>query len=100
MKKETYLLFQKSKTVARTLPVSTFIGVDADSDTTTLDVNFQKEDGTATPVVIQLGFSGDVKEACKALASAMAGQNRGLITVANDLTEEYLHPFNVIDSIT
>ena len=99
MKKETYLLFQKSKTVSQVVPASNFLGVDAHSDTSTLQINFKNEVGDKDASIIQVGFAGDVKDACEALANVMAGQNRGLITVANDLTGEYLYPFNVIDSI-
>jgi len=99
MKKETYLLFQKSNAKTHMVPASNFLGVDADTDTSTLQVNFQKETGAGDAAIIVLGFIGDVKDACEALAGAMAGQNRGLITVANDLTGEYLYPFNVVDNI-
>lgn len=81
------------------VPASNFLGVDAHSDTSTLEVSFLKETGALDAARITLGFVGDIKDACEALAGAMAGQNRGLITVANDLTGEYLYPFNVVDNI-
>jgi hypothetical protein len=99
MTKETFLLFIKDDNESMMVPARNFLGVDADSDTTTLQVSFLKEDGTANAAIITLGFTGAVKEACKALAGALAGQNRGLITIADDRAEKHLAPFNVIDSI-
>ena len=99
MEKETFLLFIKDDNESMMVPASRFLGVDADSDTTTLQVSFEKEDGAANAAIITLGFTGTVKEACKALAGALAGQNRGLITIADDRAGKHLAPFNVIDSI-
>jgi len=99
MEKETFLLFIKDDNESMMVPASRFLGVDADSDTTTLEVSFEKEDGAADAAIITLGFSGTVKEACKALAGALAGQNRGLITVADKRASKFLAPFNDLDSI-
>ena len=103
MAKETFLLFIKDNGddtyAATTLPARNFLGVDADSDTTTLQVSFLKEDGATNAAIVKLGFTGAVKEACKALAGALAGQNRGLITVVDERASKFLHPFNALDSI-
>lgn len=99
MEKETFLLFIKDDNESMMLPASNFLGVDADSDTTTLQVSFLKEDGAADAAIVTLGFTGAVKEACKALAGALAGQNRGLITVADARASKFLHPFNALDLI-
>ena len=100
MQKETFLLFIKDENESMVAPASRFLGVDADSDTTTLQVSFEKETGSANAAIIKLGFTGTVKEACKALAGALAGQNRGLITIADDRAGKHLAPFTVVDSIT
>ena len=100
MKKETFLLFIKDDDESHVVPARNFLGVDADSDTTTLQVSFLKETGSPNAAIYQLGFEGPVKEACKALAGALAGQNRGLITVADARANKFLAPFNAIDSIT
>ena len=100
MAKETFLLFIRDDNESMMLPARNFLGVDADSDTTTLQVSFLKEDGAADAAIITLGFTGTVKEACKALAGALAGQNRGLITIADDRAGKHLAPFTVVDSIT
>ena len=100
MEKETFLLFTKDDDAAMILPASNFLGVDADTDTSTLQVSFLKEDGTADANIITLGFTGPVKEACKALAGALAGQKRGLTTVVDMRADKYLAPFNIIDSIS
>jgi hypothetical protein len=99
MEKETFLLFLRDENESMMLPARNFLGVDADTDTSTLQVSFLKEDGTANAAIITLGFTGTVKEACQALAGALAGQNRGLITVADGRASKFLHPFNAIDSI-
>lgn len=99
MEKETFLLFIKDDNESTMVPAKNFLGVDADTDTTTLQVSFLKEDGSADKAMITLGFTGTVKEACKALAGALAGQNRGLITVADARADKFLHPFNALDSI-
>jgi len=99
MEKETFLLFLRDENESMMVPARNFLGVDADTDTTTLQVSFLKEDGAADAAIVTLGFTGAVKEACKALAGALAGQNRGLIVVADDRDGKYLHPFNVVDSI-
>jgi len=99
MEKETFLLFIKDENESMMVPASRFLGVDADSDTTTLQVSFEKETGSANAAIITLGFTGAVKEACKALAGALAGQNRGLITIADDRAGKFLAPFDAIDSI-
>lgn len=99
MEKETFLLFIKDDNESTMVPAKNFLGVDADTDTSTLQVSFLKEDGSADAAIITLGFTGAVKEACKALAGALAGQNRGLITVADARADKFLHPFNALDSI-
>jgi len=99
MKKETFLLFLKDDNESMLLPASNFLGVDADTDTSTLQLSFLKEDGAADKALVTLGFTGAVKEACKALAGALAGQNRGLITIADDRAGKHLAPFTVVDSI-
>tara|TARA_R100000458_G_scaffold44268_1_gene42338 strand:- start:610 stop:912 length:303 start_codon:yes stop_codon:yes gene_type:complete len=99
MEKETFLLFIKDDNESMMFPASSFLGVDADSDTSTLQVSFLKETGGINAAIITLGFTGAVKDACRALAGALAGQNRGLITIADDRAGTHLAPFNVIDSI-
>ncbi len=100
MAKETFLLFIKDDNESMMVPARNFLGVDADTNTSTLEVSFLKEDGTANAAIITLRFTGVVKEACKALAGALAGQNRGLITVVDGRAEKFLHPFNSIQTIT
>tara|TARA_R100001082_G_C4316086_1_gene139021 strand:+ start:79 stop:381 length:303 start_codon:yes stop_codon:yes gene_type:complete len=99
MEKETFLLFIKDDNESMMFPASNFLGVDADSDTTTLQVSFLKETGGNNSAIVTLGFTGAVKDACRALAGTLAGQNRGLITVADKRAGTYLAPFNDLDSI-
>ena len=44
MAKETFLLFIKDNDESTMVPARNFLGVDADTDTTTLQVSFLKED--------------------------------------------------------
>ncbi len=99
MAKETFLLFIKDEDESMMVPARNFLGLDADTNTSTLQVSFLKEDGTADAAIITLRFTGAVKEACKALAGVLAGQNRGLITVVDGRAEKFLHPFNTVQSI-
>ena len=99
MAKETFLLFIKDDNESMVLPARNFLGVDA-AATDRLQASFLKEDGTADAAIVNLNFTGTTKEACKALAGALAGQNRGLITVADDRAGKHLHPFTSIHSIS
>ena len=93
------LYFSEDENERAIYPASNFLGVDlaaADS----LQVSFKKEDGTLDAAIVALTFTGSVKNACQALASAMAGKlNGGLTIIADKEGSKFLHPFTAITSI-
>jgi hypothetical protein len=97
MKKETYVFIRKSATQGQLVSASNFLGVDADGSNA-IQVSFKNDGGDADAQIFKLNYSsGKIKEACEALANVLAGQNRGFLTIGDNITGEYLQPFtNVI----
>ena len=98
MKRENFLHFYRDEDESLYIPASSFLGVDANADTSTLEVHFQSPTGDDTDAKVTLGFTGDHKEACEALAGALAG-DKLVVTVADAKAGIYLHPFNAIDAV-
>ena len=98
MRRENFLHFYKDEDENAFIPASGFLGVDANADTSTLEVQFRDLDGTDSNTKVTLGFTGGHKEACEALANALAG-DKLVVTVADAKAGIFLHPFNAIDSI-
>ena len=96
---KNHVFFLKASDSALMQTASNFLGVDAVTDTTTLKLMFKSVQGKDADDVVQLGFTGTHKEACRALAEALSS-NRSLITIADADKGVFLHPFNAIDSIT
>lgn len=97
----TNLLFSVGGNGGRAIcvPARSFLGIDM-HDADTMQVSFNEEDGTADAVIVALTIaSGKQKEAAEALANAMAGDTRGLITVADGVNSIFMHPFTAIESI-
>ena len=100
----TLLYFSKDANERGVYPAKNFLGVDmADGDS--MQISFLKEDGTADAAIVSLTVyttNSSAKEACRALAGALAGQNskRGLTIVADAENSNFLRPFTAIESIT
>jgi len=100
----TLLYFSKDDNERGVYPAKNFLGVDmADGDS--MQISFLKEDGTADAAIVKLTVdttNSNAKEACRALAGALAGQNskRGLTIVADAENSNFLRPFTAIESIT
>lgn len=100
MKRENYLHFWKDEDESAYMPASSFLGVDADTDTGTIEIHFRDIDGTDSTWKVKVGFPpGEHVEACKALAGALAG-DKLVVTVADKGAGVYLHPFNNIWSVS
>ena len=97
MKKETYVFIRKQADAGQLVAASNFLGVDADG-ANSIQVSFKNEVGNADAQIFKFDYSpGKIKEACEALANILAGQNRGFLTIGDNVTGEYLQPFtNVI----
>ena len=100
----TLLYFSKDANERGVYPAKNFLGVDM-SDGDTMQISFLKEDGTADAAIVSLTVdttNSSAKEACRALAGALAGQNskRGLTIVADTENSNFLRPFTAIESIT
>jgi len=100
----TLLYFSRDDNERGVYPAKNFLGVDmADGDS--MQISFLKEDGTADAAIVKLTVdttNSSAKEACRALAGALAGQNskRGLTIVADAENSNFLRPFTAIESIT
>ena len=115
----TLLYFSKDANERGVYPAKNFLGVDM-SDADTMQISFLKEDGTADGDTMQISFlkedgtadaaivsltvdttNSSAKEACRALAGALAGQNskRGLTIIADTENSNFLRPFTAIESI-
>jgi len=99
----TLLYFSKDANERGVYPAKNFLGVDM-SDGDTMQISFLKEDGTADAAIVSLTVdttNSSAKEACRALAGALAGQNskRGLTIVADTENSNFLRPFTAIESI-
>jgi len=99
----TLLYFSKDANERGVYPAKNFLGVDM-SDADTMQISFLKEDGTADAAIVSLTVdttNSSAKEACRALAGALAGQNskRGLTIVADTENSNFLRPFTAIESI-
>lgn len=100
----TLLYFSKDENERGVYPAKNFLGVDmADNDS--MQISFLKEDGTANAAIVKVVVdttNSSVKEACRALAGALAGQNskRGLTVIVDTENSNFLHPFTAIESIT
>ena len=100
----TLLYFSKDANERGVYPAKNFLGVDM-SDGDTMQISFLKEDGTADAAIVSLTVdttNSSAKEACRALAGALAGQNskRGLTIVAGTEEKSFLYPFISVASIT
>ena len=99
--KETLLLFDAGGSDGKraVFPAKSFLGLDMAS-ATSMEVNFQKHIGDENASIIALTIkTGKAKEAAEALAGALAGQNRGLITIVDGNNGNYLYPFTAITQI-
>ena len=99
----TLLYFSKDANERCVYPEKNFLGVDM-SDGDTMQISFLKEDGTADAAIVSLTVdttNSSAKEACRALAGALAGQNskRGLTIIADTENSNFLRPFTAIESI-
>ena len=99
----TLLYFSKDANERGVYPAKNFLGVDM-SDGDTMQISFLKEDGTADAAIVSLTVdttNSSAKEACRALAGALAGQNskRGLTIIADTENSNFLRPFTAIESI-
>ena len=99
----TLLYFSKNANERGVYPAKNFLGVDM-SDGDTMQISFLKEDGTADAAIVSLTVdttNSSAKEACRALAGALAGQNskRGLTIIADTENSNFLRPFTAIESI-
>ena len=99
----TLLYFSKDANQRGVYPAKNFLGVDM-SDGDTMQISFLKEDGTADAAIVSLTVdttNSSAKEACRALAGALAGQNskRGLTIIADTENSNFLRPFTAIESI-
>ena len=95
MKKQTLLYFAKDADEQICLPARNFIGMETNASAG-VDISFMEEDGTAGKVLIDCHIDSNetIKEASKALAAALAGDEKGsLITVADDVNGIHLFPF-------
>ena len=96
----TMLYFSLDATQRAIYPTENFLGVDL-SGASSLQVSFKKENGALDAAIVELTFTGNVKNACQALASAMAGKlNGGLTIIADTEGGKFLHPFTAITSIS
>ena len=99
---KTLLYFSLNDTNRLVAPAKNFLGVDM-ADATTMQVSFLEEDGTADDVTVQLTVdttNSSVKEACRALAGALAGDKKGLTIIADTENNEFLYPFTAITAIS
>ena len=95
----TLLYFSKDQDERGIYPASNFLGCDM-TDADTMQVSFLKEDGTADAAIVSLTIAaGKAKEACEALAGALAGQKKGLTIVADTENSKFIYPFTAIESI-
>ena len=99
----TLLYFSKDANERGVYPAKNFLGVDM-SDGDTMQISVLKEDGTADAAIVSLTVdttNSSAKEACRALAGALAGQNskRGLTIIADTENSNFLRPFTAIESI-
>ena len=97
------MYFSKDSIELGVYPAKNFLGVDM-SDGDTMQISFLKEDGTADAAIVSLTVdttNSSAKEACRALAGALAGQNskRGLTIIADTENSNFLRPFTAIESI-
>jgi hypothetical protein len=102
--KETYLQFTKEAAHSVVVPASSYLGMEPTGDAVSAQISFAATDGTADSVLIDLVIpTGKFKQVCASMAEALAGgRKKQIITVANDLTGEYLPGMEVtsINSIT
>jgi len=99
MAKESLLYFSLSASVRAAYPASNFLGCDM-SGANTLTASFLKEDGTADAAVVTLTTqAGKAKDACEALAAALAGKAKGLTIIADTENAVYMYPFTAITGI-
>ena len=85
---------------AAAYPAKNFLGCEV-FDGNTMQISFKKEDGTADAAIVSIDFlnpKSDAHEACKALASALAGNNGGLTIVADGNKNKVLYPF-ILDNL-
>ncbi len=97
----TLLYFSKDANERGVYPAKNFLGCDM-TDGDTMQVSFLKEDGTADAAIVSLTVdttNSSAKEACKALAGALAGQKKGLTIIADTENSNFLYPFTAIESI-
>jgi|TARA_R100000081_G_C4774073_1_gene147448 hypothetical protein len=97
----TLLYFSKDADERGVYPAKNFLGCDM-TDGDTMQVSFLKEDGTADAAIVSLTVdttNSSAKEACKALAGALAGQKKGLTIIADTENSNFLYPFTAIESI-
>jgi len=102
MKKQTLLYFAKDEDEQICLPAKAFMGMEPNS-AAGVDISFMEEDGTAGKVLIDCHINSDItiKEASKALAAALAGDEKGkLLTIADDVNGVYLYPFVSCETIS
>ena len=102
MKKQTLLYFAKDEDEQICLPAKAFMGMEPNS-AAGVDISFMEEDGTAGKVLIDCNINSDItiKEASKALAAALAGDEKGkLLTIADDVNGVYLYPFVSCETIS
>jgi len=102
MKKQTLLYFAKDADEQICLPARNFIGMETNA-AAGVDISFMEEDGTAGKVLIDCHINSDItiKEASKALAAALAGDEKGkLLTIADDVNGVYLYPFVSCETIS
>jgi hypothetical protein len=95
----TLLYFSKDADERGIYPAKNFIGCDM-HNAGTMQVSFLKEDGTADAAIVSLTIAaGKAKEACEALAGALAGQKKGLTIIADTENSKFMYPFTAIASI-
>lgn len=95
----TLLYFSLDADERGVYPAKNFLGCDM-ADASTMQLSFLEEDGTADAVIVKLTIaSGKAKEACEALAGALAGQKKGLTIIADTENSEFLYPFTAITEI-
>ena len=99
--KETLLFFEQGGSDGKrgVFPARNFLGLDMAS-ATSMQVSFAKYIGDGNASIIALTIqAGKAKEAAEVIAGALAGQNRGLITVGDGNNGNYLYPFTAITQI-
>lgn len=97
----TLLYFSKDDNERGVYPAKNFLGCDM-TDGDTMQISFLKEDGTADAAIVSLTIdttNSSAKEACKALAGALAGDKKGLTIIADNENSKFLRPFTAIESI-